>query len=187
MKVPTPAQLARLVAEAEAADPVLAAAIALAALTGVRRGELCALRWSDVDLEAGTVHIERAITVVAKTAYEGPTISEHAHLCQQCALSNHGATTACAVRDRWVSRTKRVLRSPYTMASRKDGPCPASPAWTRHWSDQRRCPTTSHPDIGDLGRVAAVIWPEPVLQRLVEVEGTPTHAVGIGESGPEEP
>jgi len=47
MKVPTPAQLARLVAEAEQVDPVLAAAIALAALTGAGRGELCALRWSD--------------------------------------------------------------------------------------------------------------------------------------------
>ena len=90
MKVPTPAQLARLVAEAEAADPVLAAAIALAALTGVRRGELCALRWSDVDLEAGTVRIERAITVVAKTAYEGPTKT---HQGRRIALDEIGVAT----------------------------------------------------------------------------------------------
>lgn len=90
MKVPTPAQLARLVAEAEAADPVLAAAIALAALTGARRGELCALRWSDVDLEAGTVQIERAITVVAKTAYEGPTKT---HQGRRIALDEVGVAT----------------------------------------------------------------------------------------------
>ena len=35
---------------AEADDPVMATAVALAALTGARRGELVALKWSDVDL-----------------------------------------------------------------------------------------------------------------------------------------
>lgn len=35
----------------------------LALATGMRRGELCALRWEDVDLEAGVVHVERSVTV----------------------------------------------------------------------------------------------------------------------------
>jgi integrase len=90
MKVPTPAQLVRLVAEAEEVDPVLAAAIALAALTGARRGELCALRWSDVDLVAGTVRIERAITVVDGMAYEGPTKT---HQGRRIALDEVGVAT----------------------------------------------------------------------------------------------
>lgn len=36
----------------------------LAAGTGMRRGELMALRWSEVDLEAGVVRVERAVTQV---------------------------------------------------------------------------------------------------------------------------
>jgi integrase len=36
----------------------------LAAMSGLRRGELCGLRWSDVDLDAGTISVRQAITVV---------------------------------------------------------------------------------------------------------------------------
>lgn len=37
----------------------LAALWRLAAMTGMRRGELCGLRWQDVDLEAGTLRVEQ--------------------------------------------------------------------------------------------------------------------------------
>ena len=40
---------------------VLFPIVAVAAYTGARRGEILALRWSDVDLEAATIRIERAI------------------------------------------------------------------------------------------------------------------------------
>ena len=33
----------------------------LALLTGARRGEICALRWSDIDMGAGTISIERTL------------------------------------------------------------------------------------------------------------------------------
>lgn len=95
MKVPTPAQLATLVREAEDEDPVLAAAIMLAALTGVRRGELVALRWSDVDLAAGVVRVERAITVVDKVTHEGPTKT---HQTRRVALDEIGVE---ALRRHW--------------------------------------------------------------------------------------
>lgn len=39
----------------------LAALIALDSTTGLRRGELCGLRWSDLDLDAGTLKVERAV------------------------------------------------------------------------------------------------------------------------------
>ena len=83
MRVPTPTQLTALVNAAEKRDPVLAAAIALAALTGGRRGELVALRWSDVDLAVGTVRIARSISVVAGERIEGPTKT---HQVRQIAL-----------------------------------------------------------------------------------------------------
>ena len=44
----TPDELQRLIAAAEPDNPLLAVAVALAALTGCRRSEPCALRWSDV-------------------------------------------------------------------------------------------------------------------------------------------
>ena len=36
----------------------------LAAMSGLRRGELCGLRWSDVDLDAGTLTVRQTITSV---------------------------------------------------------------------------------------------------------------------------
>ena len=49
---------------AEERDPRLAPLLMLAALTGMRRGELCALRWTDVDLERGELDVSRSVVVV---------------------------------------------------------------------------------------------------------------------------
>ena len=38
--------------------------------TGVRRGEIAALRWSDVDLEAAIVRIERSLEETKETLRE---------------------------------------------------------------------------------------------------------------------
>ena len=38
----------------------------LAAATGMRRGELMALRWNDVDLDGGVIHVDRSVTQVAQ-------------------------------------------------------------------------------------------------------------------------
>ncbi|MEZ5142198.1 MAG: site-specific integrase [Acidimicrobiales bacterium] len=50
-----------------AADPQMRVFVRLAATVGSRRGELCALRWNQVDWESGTVRINDAV-VVAKGA-----------------------------------------------------------------------------------------------------------------------
>jgi integrase len=70
---PDTATVQKLIYAAEERDHVLGVAIALAAITGARRGELCALRWSDVDWERGTLRIERSLTVINREASEGPT------------------------------------------------------------------------------------------------------------------
>jgi integrase len=49
---------------AEDRDPRLAPLLMLAALTGMRRGELCALRWTDVDFERGQLDVSRSVVVV---------------------------------------------------------------------------------------------------------------------------
>ncbi|HEX3840814.1 MAG TPA: site-specific integrase [Acidimicrobiales bacterium] len=77
MVVPTPEQLTALV-KAAGDDPMIATAVALAALTGVRRGELVALRFSDIDLAKGTVRIARSLTVARGEQHTGPTKTHQA-------------------------------------------------------------------------------------------------------------
>jgi len=60
---PSPAQLAELVGMARDANPDLATFVVLAAATGARRSELCALRWNDVDLDRGVVTLARRIVL----------------------------------------------------------------------------------------------------------------------------
>ena len=59
-EAPTVAEVQALIETAEQDDPDMAAFIALAAVTGARRGELCGLRWGDVDEGLGTLTIERS-------------------------------------------------------------------------------------------------------------------------------
>jgi integrase len=55
-KIATPAQVAQLV---EATTPRFRAAVVLAAWCGLRRGEVCALRTEDVDLDGALVRVRR--------------------------------------------------------------------------------------------------------------------------------
>ena len=56
-----------LLAAAAAADPSLATWLQIAVATGARRGEICALRWADVDLNDATVRIERSVSATKNT------------------------------------------------------------------------------------------------------------------------
>jgi integrase len=59
MKVPSPEQVTALITEAvrpETRAPEMPAVITVLALTGMRRGELCGLRWSDVGDWQGLRH-----------------------------------------------------------------------------------------------------------------------------------
>jgi integrase len=73
IRPPTPEQVARLLAAAEERDPDLAVYLRLAAVTGARRGELCALKWSDVDLDDGEVLIARSLALGAHEVVEKET------------------------------------------------------------------------------------------------------------------
>lgn len=63
IKPPTVDEVLALFRAAEKDDLDLAVFLVVAAVTGARRGELCALRWTDVDLGDGTVTISRVITL----------------------------------------------------------------------------------------------------------------------------
>ena len=68
LKPPDPDQVVRLFRLAQESDPELATFIMLAASSGARRGELLALRWSDIDLDRGRLSIERGIVRVGDTS-----------------------------------------------------------------------------------------------------------------------
>lgn len=59
----TPAQLHRFLEANEQDD--LFPLLRLVAMTGLRRGEACGLRWSDVDLDKGTIAVRQQLVVVA--------------------------------------------------------------------------------------------------------------------------
>jgi len=56
----TPAEVRTLLAGAETVDEDLALLIRMAVFTGIRRGELLALRWMDLDLEARRLYVRRS-------------------------------------------------------------------------------------------------------------------------------
>jgi integrase len=60
--IPTPQLVKALIDVAERQGrPIFAAVIAIAATTGLRRGELAGLRWCDIDLHEGKLHVRRSI------------------------------------------------------------------------------------------------------------------------------
>jgi integrase len=62
-----------VLAAVEHADDAFATLIRVAIATGARRGELVALQWGDIDLDAGTVHVRRAVTIIDGTTTVKPT------------------------------------------------------------------------------------------------------------------
>ena len=75
VRAPSPAEVTQLLRTAAEGyvDIRIAVFVRLLAATGMRRGEACALRWSDVDEEHGAVRINESIVVAAGGAeVKGP-------------------------------------------------------------------------------------------------------------------
>ena len=64
VKAPSVDVVRAIIASAEERDPRLAPLLMLGALTGMRRGELCALRWSDVHLDRAELDVSRSVVIV---------------------------------------------------------------------------------------------------------------------------
>jgi len=54
--------ISRLISAVEKVDPDMASMLFVAATTGCRRGELCGLRWSDLEVDKATVTVRRSIS-----------------------------------------------------------------------------------------------------------------------------
>jgi hypothetical protein len=105
-------------------DDRLAPLWRMLAMTGMRRGEACGLRWEDVDLEKGRLSVRRALIPTAPTerltgvrlgdrggqAAEDPTPRPQAHARQPGAARRHqpeGHLRAPRARDR-VDHSRHV-------------------------------------------------------------------------------
>jgi integrase len=126
---PAVAEVQKLIAEAEAeGDYVLATAIALGAVTGARRGELCALRWSDLDSRRGVITVSRSLTVLAAKATEGPTKT---HQRRDIAVDPALASLLAARRGQQESYAElagvALVNDPYVLSRASDGAAPCLP------------------------------------------------------------
>jgi integrase len=101
---PTDVDVVQLLAEAEQIDPRLAVFLQIAIVTGARRGAICALRWTHLDLRAGTARFPRVISI-------GPDGSTHPD----------GTPRQSVAVDRPATRSKRsgrkVALDPYLVAA----------------------------------------------------------------------
>ncbi|HMJ76156.1 MAG TPA: tyrosine-type recombinase/integrase, partial [Iamia sp.] len=70
---PTVDQVLRLIRAARGEDPAFATYLWVAAATGCRRGEVCALRWSDIDLDRSEMAVRRSIVHVGREVQERDT------------------------------------------------------------------------------------------------------------------
>ncbi len=130
---PSTEAVQHLVVAAQEEDPLLAAAIVLAAVTGARRGELCALRWSDVDWGRRTLAVARSLTVIGRQASERPTTT---HQRRDVAIDD----TLCAfiaqrqVEQRAYAETVAVelVKDPYLLSRSSDGAMPCLPDGLTH-------------------------------------------------------
>jgi integrase len=126
---PTPEMVSTLIRMAEETDPVMAAAVALAFVTGGRRGELCALRWSDVDLDAGTVRIERSLAQVGDDVTEKGTKTDRGRTVSldhrsAALLRRHRAWQA----DLAARAESPLVDDPYVLSDNANGALPVAPS-----------------------------------------------------------
>jgi integrase len=130
---PSTEAVQHLVVAAQEEDPVLAAAVVLAAVTGARRGELCALRWSDVDWQRRTLTFARSLTVISQQANEGPTKT---HQRRDVAIDDALGAFISQRQDEQHAYAETVgvelVNDPYLLSRSSDGAMPCLPDGLTH-------------------------------------------------------
>lgn len=126
---PGPDGVVRLIDKAEADDPDFACYLLLAATTGARRGELCALRWSDLDLPGQALTIARSIVEAEHSKLVEKDTKTHA--ARRIALDVGTVDVLMAHRRRCTARAQacgaRLPASAYVFSADPDGTRPWAP------------------------------------------------------------
>ncbi len=120
---PTVAQVQELLAAADAEDPDFGVYLWVLAVTGCRRGEACALRWTDVDLERGEVAIRRSISQAAGVLREKDTKT---HQSRRLAIDEATVAVLRAhrlrCRERWLALGERLADDAFLFADAEGRP-----------------------------------------------------------------
>jgi integrase len=131
---PEPSDVAKLIRMARESDPDLGAFLQLAATTGARRGELCGLHWSALDLDEGTVTIGRAVV----DGYDGALVEKDTktHSVRRVALDATTVEVLSEHRNRCTDRAGAcgvaLEESAYVFSRRPDCSAPWPPNEVTH-------------------------------------------------------
>lgn len=125
---PAPEAILRLGREAATYHPELVTFVRLAAATGARRGEMCALRWADVDLDGRNVLIARAIIDTDQGPVEKDTKT---HGRRRLSLDADTVEELRSHRDRLEAQGAKLTSSSFVFSPEPDGSRPWSPL---HWT-----------------------------------------------------
>ena len=133
IRPPDLAEVRKLIAEADASAPDFATFLRLMVATGLRRGEACALRWSDLDVDAASLLVERAIiTVTGKGTAEKDTKTHAARrialdpgtlgvlLAHHAVVEERGSRLWCAPRSRCVHLQSRARRQSIVVSRQRE-------------------------------------------------------------------
>jgi integrase len=105
-RLPSPLEVRNVLALALEHNADLSCFLRLAVMTGARRGELCALRWTDLDLDAATVTIARSLIDGRQDALIEKDTKTHS--VRRIALDTETAATVVSLRSRSAGRANQL-------------------------------------------------------------------------------
>jgi integrase len=151
---PLPADVAKVIAAARASgQDLLGLYLWLAAVTGARRGELCALHWADLDFQRGVVRIAHSYSVAGGTKARKDTKT---HQERSLAIDEITVTVLAERRQVLASELGKVgiELSPHSYVFSSDplGERPWNPDWVTH-------------KVAEIARTAAVTLNIKALRR----------------------
>ncbi len=140
IRPPAPEDVVAFATSLQQDDPELALFVWLAAFTGARRGELCALRWSDIDFADASILISRALVDGGGTVIEKDTKT---HQARRIAIGSETLAKLEAYRsqlqDRAAACLTEVAADAFVFTSTVDGDSPWRPdAMTHRFVSARR-------------------------------------------------
>jgi len=128
-----PEDVAKVIAKGRAVHPQMALYLWLVAITGARRGELCALQVCDVDLDSGVIHIAFNYVVVG-----GHQIRKDTKTHQDRYLAIDPVTCAMirehldAIRAKLADVALKLPNDAYVFSNDPMGGTPWNPDWATH-------------------------------------------------------